>query len=327
MDGETFPGRANPTDEIAAVFTAAGWAPHFGLHGYSRQTAGGWLVGGAPDPAQPLVTHLKITDKDPNTPDTPDDPVEAAQWLVARHPAPSAELSTAATLETPVVEEYAAPDETHGETGEAEACEAAAPAVDFAEAPDHSAGPVGPELLPPETTDHGAGRDEALGVIEGELADFEDLEPDDSLGLGDESDYRSPLLLEGEPEAESPADELHADPPQDRFYGLDDLDRRRNLRIGDVAVKAAQLTTEVEAAANEQEGEYASVQGYVVTHLDPHTGAFTGGDQDAWQRFLALDGARRAKAAIEQSRKEKTTFLLFAEREQVEAFDVDSDWP
>lgn len=83
-------------DAVAAVFIEAGWAPHFGLSGHVRSSGAGWLVGGAPDPECPLQTHLKITSKMPDGPDTPDDPVEAARVLVRLH---SRSISVADTIE------------------------------------------------------------------------------------------------------------------------------------------------------------------------------------------------------------------------------------
>lgn len=112
-----------------------------------------------------------------------------------------------------------------------------------------------------------------------------------------------------------------------RIYGLDDLDRRKQIKIGAVGIVAARLVAGVEALVAEQPGEFAEVQGYVSTHLDKHTGLFNGTDTRAWDRFIALSDARQAIAAIEEHRKSATTFLISADRDAVEAFDPEAGWP
>lgn len=319
--------------EVAGIFTHAGWAPHFGLGGYAKRTAGGWLVGGAPDPEKPLVTHMKITDKDPDTPETPDDPVEAARLLVAREAAREETVNVSCENEP----EYAAPHETHGETGVAQASEQASGDASLSgDEAGHSA--VAEGLY----EDDGGGALAVPAVIEADQhhedgrttevfdADFGDPEPEELGGELLDDFVRDPLLL-AEPEGEAPAtDEPEPLTGLDRFIGLDDLDRVRKLRIGDVAAAAALRIAAIEQEVNEREGEYAIVQGFVVTNLDKHTGAFTLQDDASKataHRYYELDAARARVANIDRVRKEATAFLLEATREEVEAFDPEAGWP
>ena len=98
----------------------------------------------------------------------------------------------------------------------------------------------------------------------------------------------------------------------------------RTAAIGLVSTHAAILTAEIEAASGEQEGEYADLQSFVVTNLDKHTGAFTLQDAPSlmrYHRWSELDATRAAVRTIDRVRKERTAFLLSAERPEIEAFD------
>ena len=71
--------------EAAALLAAAGWKPHDAWNVYTRGTI---VMGFEPSG---LAFHAKNWGLDVHGPDTPDDPVEAAAWLVARFSAPIAE--------------------------------------------------------------------------------------------------------------------------------------------------------------------------------------------------------------------------------------------
>lgn len=311
-------------DAVAAVFVEAGWAPHPGLAGYCRQASVGWLVGGAPDPARPLESHMKVTAKVPDSPETPDDPVEAARVLVAKYRRTLA-ISFEAFGDLPNENPVPASQETE---------QAAETVEDFVsgggEAPspgDHGGAQDGPAggggALQPHHGQDGEGDSEREYAFD---ADYEEVGEELGAELLDESAVDLPALENALIEAlQEGADVEHELPPQDRFYGLDDLDRVRKLRIGDVAAEAATLVAEIEAEASEHEGEYAAVQAFVVTNLDKFTGAFTLQDPasiELSKRFYELDAARGRIQSIERKRKEATAFLLTAERQQVVEFDV-----
>lgn len=70
--------------EAAALLRDAGWKPHDAWNVYTRGTI---VMGFEPSG---LAFHAKNWGLDVHGPDTPDDPVEAAAWLVKRFPAPVA---------------------------------------------------------------------------------------------------------------------------------------------------------------------------------------------------------------------------------------------
>jgi len=221
-------------------------------------------------------------------PDTPDEHHEAAAWLIARFAVDSGGDA-----------EHGSGDEAHGEIG--------------ADAGGEPAGGLvsGAVASRPGEDDAGAGSgvSGAQGVVPGGVAD-------DALDA-EWAEIDPPPAASSEP----------AEAPQNRFYGLDDLDRRRALRIGDVAVIAAERIAAVEEEAGETDGEWLRVQGHVVSHLDKFTGAYTHPDRDTYDRFLALSAARARIASIDEHRKQVTTALLSATREEVEAFDPQDGWP
>jgi hypothetical protein len=290
--------------EAAALLAAAGWAPHDGWNVFTRGTL---VMGFQPDgQAFHVKNWAAIAEGHPQwSADTPDTAEEAVAWLVERFkPAPN-DLTTEATLD-PVAfqseEVENLQDESNGETGEeTQAAEREGPGSTS-------------ELLD-------AGCDgAAFSELEPIDADFtiEDLGgPDETLELPapDPEDF-APEDFAHDPEPEA---------PQDRFIGLDDLDRVRSLRIGDVATEALRLTTMIEQAVSEQEGEFSNIQAYVVSNLDKHTGAFTPQDDASratYGRFLELSSARSKIALIDARRKDATALLIAAGRDEVVSFDV-----
>lgn len=305
MDGTDTP-EASP--EAAAILADAGWKPHDEWHVFTRGT----LVMGF----DPLGTgfHVKNTARSPDGPDTPDDPIAAARWLVARFPANP--LSTEATLKTPAVE--AVNEVFHVETEAehplhlADDQPIAEPTSEPAEFPVH-----GGEILD-ETEAQGDVEPIADTMItDGEFSEFGDLPPDDGLGLGELDDYRrDPLLLEGD-EPEASATEEGGGPT---FIGLDDLDHRRAIACHLVRMHAKSLmpfwTTNEQTALTELRNYALGVQ--------------INGWPDDPDRRAELDGLEATAARINQievARDAKVEFLESASREEIEAFNHEADWP
>ena len=307
----------------AAILRDAGWKPHDSWGVYTKGTL---VMGFSPDGAH---FDVKNWGADIHGPDTPDDPVEAAQWLVRLREVKST-LTTPATLETPQMLGAEAPcgvapvseegeslgDESNGEAGEATNGGTLAEGLDPASVGDDE----NPELFASEPgsgeLDPGGDGDFSERVLDAEF-DVADLGQEDELAEVEASDTFAELPAP-EPEDFAP-DELDAAPESDqaRFYGLDDLDRVKRLRIGDVAAEAAVRIAAVEAEVGEREGEYQTVQAFVVSNLDKFTGAFTLQDaasQATAHRFYALEDAKRRVSAIDMRRKEATAWLLHEDR-------------
>ena len=282
---------------VAAVFIEAGWAPHFGIDGYARRSGGGWLVGGAPDPAQPMRSHLKITAKVPDGPDTPDDPVEAARVLVRLHGRGVVEVSVAPESEADNSFAYEAVDT---QTSEAPAAKDARSVVeasreydDEAITPAHSirAVDLGADILDAEYDEA------ALGLPAPELEDF------------------------------APDPIKHPEPPgAGAFIFGDSLDHDRLIRQGQIQNHADMLADAVRAQTGFNDNEFHAVQSHVVTNLN-QAGAYTGGDEALYARFVALSETRARLSYIDAHRKTQIDFIRQANHQQVSEFDPTEGWP
>lgn len=326
MDGSDNPnGEAFP--EAAAILRDAGWAPHDAWHVFTRGT----LVMGFTPCRQHFV--VKNWGMDVHGPDTPDDPVEAAQWLVARYPANP--LSTEATLETPAVNlgEESVARETEDEqisTIESQEPEYDAPhdvsdaaaAVESAGGGNEGQGDLAHEPDGPLGTD---GDRRASDPFDADFEAFGDP-ADDSLGLGDETDYADPFLLEAEPQAEAPVDDHDSENSAPTYVFGDNLANDRLIRQGQISEKAEQLISAIELAVDEGDSEFSDLQAYVVSNLDA-SGIFVGLDHGKYNRFVDLSEARRRKEVIARVRSEKIAYIRTAERAEVAAFDPEADWP
>lgn len=143
-----------------------------------------------------------------------------------------------------------------------------------------------------------------------ELAIEPDALTDDFAGaLLEGADLGAEVLEENEPEA-----------PQDRFYGLDDLDRRRSLRIGDVMRYARSLmpywTTNEDAALTELRNFAMGVS----EGRWPNDPARQG-------ELDLLEATLGQMSAIVKARDERVEFLEGASRAEIETFDPEADWP
>ena len=288
---------------VAAILGGAGWKADPGWGGFTYGTCVGGL---APDGNVYVKNWAAIPPGHPkHSEDTPDTDVEAAQWLADRYKAAPNALATEATLDPVALQSEEVEnlqDESNGETGEeTQAAEREGPGSTSKLLDAGCDGAAFSELEPIDadfTIEDLGGPDETLELP---APDPEDFAPED-------------FAHDPEPEA-----------PQDRFIGLDDLDRVRSLRIGDVATEALRLTTMIEQAVSEQEGEFSNIQAYVVSNLDKHTGAFTPQDDASratYGRFLELSSARSKIALIDARRKDATALLIAAGRDEVVSFDV-----
>ena len=124
-------------------------------------------------------------------------------------------------------------------------------------------------------------------------------------------------MAEHEAEAETPTG-------QDRFIGLDDLDRRRSLRIGDVVRASIAKQAAIWAEAGATETEYYDLLNQVMRDTQ---GGLYSGPSEPYERFVAIQGYANRAAAVRSAEHAKVAFLNDASREQVEAFDPETDWP
>lgn len=334
--------------EATRILSEAGWTADAGWGSFFH----GPCIGGiAPDGNVYVKNIAAIQPGHPKYgPDTPDEFHEAALWLAARYKAPKAppqppeasipvdaleyrmpaHLSADYLAEPPEASETPQ-DETHGETGEeADGAEGAQGGL----AGEQLSGAVAQEC---EDVDGAAG-----ASVSGE-----DTEVHGTVDFGDDkpalidADFTLDTieLIEPEPDPDFGSDLLEYEsekaaapeaPASGAFIFGDNLHQMRTAAIGLVSTHAAILTAEIEAASGEQEGEYADLQSFVVTNLDKHTGAFTLQDAPSlmrYHRWSELDATRAAVRTIDRVRKEKTAFLLSAERAEIEAFDPEDGWP
>lgn len=322
--------------EANRILSDAGWTP-IPNPVWGDGFVAGPLVGGVtPDGATQLVKNIAaVMPGDLRYgPDTPDEHHEAAAWLVATHGGVKKAFHVERAPEPmqDAVHEEAVED--HGEAGAAdqssdvsgdvwkdgqvEPITFAAPIgakETFAAGVDESgarlSAPAESSLFGNDPTAYAAGSSvgNGSGLVES-VSEFEAFDVDFT--------EHEALAFEAEmAEAEAQADPA---PPQDRFIGLDDLDRRRSLRMGDVMRYARSLmpywSTNEDAALAElrnfamgvSEGRWAD---------DPERSA----------ELDALEATLRRMRAIETARDVKVEFLEAASRADLEAFDPEAGWP
>lgn len=352
MDGSTFP-KPEPEEafpEAAALLKAAGWLPHDEWHVYTRGT----LVMGF----SPCRKYFDVKNwaKDVHGPDYPDDPVEAAQWLIRLRALPAVVLVTEATLDTSEVNEVFS-RETEAEhplqfdLGE-DAAETPvtdeAPALELESdhelrnetdlgSPDPSvreqAGDAG-EGPPGGMGEHGRREDDwaeqaddlgdtghpAAAVFD---ADFGDPEPE-HFDLGEEADYqlssddyaRHALETNYEP----PASEATEEAPGSQFIFGDNLDQMRTAAIGLVMRHARTLmpfwTTDSDTALIE-------LRNFAMGVAEGRWADDAGRKEE----LQTLEATLSRITAITSARDAKVEFLESASREEIEAFDHEAGWP
>lgn len=324
----------NETREaIANVFIEAGWSANWKTDDptiltYSQNCGGSWNVGGiAPDG----VMRWKNTGIAPDGPETPDDPVEAARVLVASVVSPPV---TKLGIDWPphIPEEAYVQAEQYRQRAEGEAAgdpaEAEPDSIGFgndavAEGDDGSAAPGdagGGGALQPYAGQDGPGDSDREYAFD---ADYEEVGEELGAELLDSGELDLPALTDEAAILEG-ADPWGATPPtehaQDRFIGLDDLDRRRSLRIGDVIRYGNSLMPKWNAS---DDARLSTLRNFTM-------GVSEGRWPDNPTQRVELDTLEATLGRINEiknARDAKVEFLESATREQIESFIVEADWP
>ena len=294
-------------DESAALASAilegAGWRAI-----NSNVMAGRYVVGdlvGGTDPKG--ESHIKnvsaIKPGDPRYgPDTPDEPHEAAQWLVDRFKAQQAAnaLHTETVLEPPriVLDEPGELGEDSGDDAHGKASEPVAATADNA--------------------DVGGAGDRFEGDDRGQTAEYHrdrDEEFDAAVVSSPiDADFSEPLPELGQELAEEHPEEFGGA----AFIFGDNLDQRRTAAIGMVMQAALRRLPEPI--------DYAQLSELRNFTMGVSEGRWP--DNAAKRDELdALEEIERTRRKIEKHRDNKVAGLMSATREEIEAFDPEAGWP
>lgn len=268
--------------EAAEILRAAGWKPHHPWAVFTR----GSLIMGSPNVGE---FHVKNLDAAPDSPDTPDDPVAAAEWLVARFPV----VSASEPEETPAHEDDA---ETGAEVALDEGAEQPEPPASARESVSSEPG----SGEPPVADENGGGE---LGPYDGpedEILDADFYEPTDP-------------LIEGADFADEPEGNAGG-----AFIFGDNLHQLRTSAIGLV----------VQAALERMPPpiDYAQLSELRNFTMGVSEGRWPD-NPDKREELDTLEATERLRRAVEAARDTKVAALLSATREEIEAFDVDANWP
>jgi len=268
--------------DAAAVLRDAGWAPHDRWGVYTRGT----LVMGSPRAGEFRVKNIA---QSPDGPDTPDDPVAAALWLVAHEPV----AVVSEPEETPA-------HEAHEETG--------------AEAGEGGVSNLGDEA-------EGSG---GFGAhTEGDAGG-----PDLQDGAFEEGGSVSPLLGEQDPGEEILDADFYESAPDEGHGGAfifgDNLPQMRTAAIGLVVQISLAKQDAIWAEAGAGPDEYSQLMSAVVR--DTVDGTYRG-DQATYDRFVALSTYDNAARRVQNAERERVTMLTTADRATIEAFDPQANWP
>lgn len=103
----------------------------------------------------------------------------------------------------------------------------------------------------------------------------------------------------------------------------------RLAKMGRLAQIAAEKSAAAFAAVGWTDDEYNAVQAHVVSNLAKSTGAYTGGQQAIYDRFMAMEAAKQRVNGFRVHRDQCTDYLNAADtpRVMVEQFDPDAGWP
>ena len=282
--------------EAAAVLRDAGWKPHDVWGVFTRGT----LVMGSPRVGEFRIKNIAHS---PDGPDTPDDPVAAALWLVAHEPV--------AVENEP---EESSAHEAHEETG----------ADDFSASADSSdaepASEAGGEKVSSDPSDEDSG-----GFGNGP-DDFGDEPESGSISLGLEildADFTEPtdLLVEGSDFAEVA---IEPDAPSGAFIFGDNLAQMRTAAIGLVVQISLSKQEAIWAQAGAGPDEYSQLMSAVVR--DTVDGTYRG-DQATYDRFVALSTYDNAARRVQVIERERVNMLTTADRATIEGFDPQAGWP
>lgn len=275
--------------EAAYILASAGWKPHDTWKVYTRATL---VMGFQPD-GQGF--HVKNWGLDVHGPDTPDDPVEAAQWLVERFKPEPNPLQTEATLD-PVVAELPEPEDTPQH--EASAGEGGDQAG--SEAPELVSGDVLEGSPEPNVQPEGAEID----------ADFEAID-----NLGHEAEQLEVPVEDFAPDEFGEAEEQ----PGLAIFG-DSLHQRRTSAIGLIWQHAALIMPPWSQDEHDILVEERNFAMGVAENRWPADPART-------SLLNQMEAELRRIHEIERARDEKIRFVNNASHEELDAFDPAQDWP
>lgn len=278
----------------AEILRDAGWKPHDTWGVFTQGT----LVMGSPRVGEFRIKNIAHS---PDGPDTPDDPVAAALWLVAHEPVAVASEPE----ETPAHEDDA-------ETGEDDA-NGSSNAKDAPQSSETLENAGESDLRSDDEADDSFESDDAFG----EGGSGSALLGEPSLDLGAEildADFYEPTgpLIEGADFAET---EDHAG---GAFIFGDNLEQQRTSAIG-LVVQAALIR--MPAAI-----DYARMSELRNFTMGVSEGRWPD-DPDKREELDTLEATERLRRAVEAARDTKVAALLSATREEIEAFDVEAGWP
>ena len=321
--------------QVSAILAAGGFTPmpQGEMRGlFCKETGGGWWMGGV-HATGVYSKHTRISDA------TTDDPILAAQELVEHVSGrPTAEEiakahSDASDLAAykgegpfdPQPEASETPQhETHGETGE-EAAAGVDPLFEQMGGDEHEQSDALHEGREPSPINEGA---DSLGDGEGSGGGFgAGLPQEDSESVIDADFTLDTIeLIPPDPDPDFGAEllefeqdtETKEEAPSGAFIFGDNIYQMRTAAIGLVVQAAiARMPATIDYAVLSEARNFA---------MGVAEGRWP--DNPAAQAELAeLEARERRRRAIETARDDKTAFLVAATREQIEAFDPESDWP
>jgi hypothetical protein len=279
--------------EADRILSEAGWTTTLKPPWRGRHVAPGLVGGRAPDGNAYVKAYTAFAQSEAAAMGLdpalyPDEPHEAAAVLVASIAAPVASA--------PEPEQIPA-HETHGETGEAEGREESAEPM----APEDDSGAI--DLFHPVSGGSGSGMGEAEGDDASDILDADYLETNqlDDYSLGAEIE-----------DAESEA--------SGAFIFGDNLDQKRTAAIG-LVVQAA--IVRMPAITPADDARLAELRNFT---LGVSEGRWAN-DPSKQAELEGLELIASLARQVEAARDAKVAFLVSATREQIEAFDPESDWP